>query len=184
MATFNSSTDKKQMSVILNLIKLDCNDLYKNFHYKKTTLKQAIEEYEEFMVHEINSLFNDNNNFSGIVIGHRNNFQKFFNDFRPVQVDLEPLENGNTVKVNGLDESVYAMCISVQEWLLQGAKGQQFYFLINIDAFNLTKQAALMRNTRTNVSKNVSFKQIHLISKMRKHSIFLIKYRFPISISI
>lgn len=158
MAAFNSSTDKKQMSIILNLMKLDCVDLYKKFHYKKTTLKQAIEEYEEFMTEEINSLFNDNNNFSGIVISHRNNFQKFSDDFRPVHVDSEPLENGNTVQVNGLDDSVYAMCISVQEWLLQGAKGQQFYFLINIDAFNLTKQAGLMRNNRTNGSKNVSTK--------------------------
>lgn len=177
MAAFNSSTDKKQISIILNLMKLDCIDLYKKFHYKKTTLKQAIEEYEEFMTHEINSIFNDNNNFSGIVITHRNKFQKFLDDFRPVYMDLEPLENGNAVKENGLDDSVYTMCISVQEWLLQGAKGQQFYFLINIDAFNLTKQAGLMRNTRTNGSKTVSTKRINFfansnsILKMRKHSI-------------
>lgn len=148
MASFITKTDRKQVSIILNLIKLDCSELYKKFHYKKQQLKQAIEKYEEFMTIEINNIFNTNNNFSGIVISHRCNFQKFLSEL--FKDDTDEQTNGFT------DETVYALCISLQEWLLQGAKGQQFYFLMSIDAFNLTKQMELLRNSRTNGSKMVS----------------------------
>lgn len=157
MASFIKKTDRKQVSIILNLIKLDCTELYKVFHYNKPMLKRSIEQYEEFMTIEVNAMFNINNNFSGIVISHRGNFQKFLDELCNTNA-----ESGTETKVNGsIDDCQYAMCISLQEWLLQGAKGQQFYFLLSIDAFNLTQQMDVLKNSKTNnMSRNVSQPQL------------------------
>lgn len=162
MASIITKSDRKQVSIILNLIKLDCVALYTKFHHKKPVLKRAIEQYEEFIMIEINgALFNNNNNFSDIVMNHRGNFQKFVDELFKDEVDN--LTNGHgqqNGQQNGQPNGVigsgtYAMCISLQEWLLQGVKGQQFYFAIDIDAFNLKKQLELLKTSRTNGSKHV-----------------------------
>lgn len=137
MAAFQAKTDRKQISIILNLIKLDCVDLYKKFRIKKPQLKQAIELYEEFMTHEINTMFQCNNNFSDIVLRHRKKFQSFI-DTTSAQILVETIaqRNGNVA-----DDSVYVLFISLQEWFTQGPKGQQFYFMIDIDSFNYNQQS-------------------------------------------
>lgn len=135
MAAFQAKTDQKQISIVLNLIKIDCIDLYKKFCIKKTQLKAAIELYEEFMTDEINTLFQCNNNFSDIVLNHRRKFQKFIDDVG-AQILSETMAQPNGTIA---DDSVYVLFISLQEWLTQGPKGQQFYFMIDIDAFNYTQ---------------------------------------------
>lgn len=130
MASFQTKSDPKQVSIILNIVKLDCCDLYKAFCAKKTQLKHAIELYEEFMTEEINTLFQCSNKFSEIVLNHRKNFNAFIDEAKTTIVEQN---------VFVPDDSVYVLFISLQEWLLQGSKGQQFYFIIDIDSFNYTQ---------------------------------------------
>lgn len=135
MAAFKAKTDRKQISIALNLIKVDCIELYNRFYANKTQLKRAIELYEEFMTEDINTLFQCNNSFSDIVLSHRNKFNKFI-DTAATEIlgDAISQPNGNFT-----DDSVYVLFISLQEWFLQGFKGQQFYFMLDIDSFNLTQ---------------------------------------------
>lgn len=135
MAAFQAKTDRKQISIVLNLIKWDCTDLYKRFYANKTQLKQAIELYEEFMTDEINSLFQCNNNFSDIVRNHQKQFKTFIEKTSTeILGEIIAKPNGNVA-----DDSDYVLFISLQEWLTQGPKGQQFCFMIDIDSFNLTQ---------------------------------------------
>lgn len=144
MATIQIKTDRKQISLILNLIKIDCSDLYGKFHQKKSQLKQAIERYEEFMTNEINdTLFQCNNNFSDVVLNHRTKFSKFIEEFSADILDnassdqpqqQQPVTNGKSY-----DNSIYVLFISLQHWLVQGPKGQHFCFMIDIDSFNYTQ---------------------------------------------
>lgn len=135
MAAFQAKTDRKQISIVLNLIKCDCTDLYKRFHANKIQLKQAIELYEEFMTDEINSLFQCNNNFSDIVRNHQKQFKTFIEKIcTEILSEIIVESNGNVT-----DYSDYVLFISLQEWLTQGPKGQQFCFMIDIDSFNLTQ---------------------------------------------
>lgn len=135
MAAFQAKTDRKQISIALNLIKFDCIELYERFNADKTKLKRAIELYEEFMTEDINTLFQCNNSFSDIVLNHRNKFNTFI-DTAATEIlgDAISQLNGNFT-----DDSVHVLFISLQEWFLQGLKGQQFYFMLDIDSFNLTQ---------------------------------------------
>lgn len=136
MATFQAKTDRKQISIILNLMKFDCVDLYKKFHTQKSQLKQALELYETFMTDEINTLFQCNNNFSDMVMNHRKKFQTFIDDITTTIVAGQIQTNGKTA-----DDKFYVIFISLQEWFIQGCKGQQFYFMIDIDSFGYKSTA-------------------------------------------
>lgn len=134
MATIQVKHDRKQISLILNLIKFDCADLYRKFYQKKTALKGAIERYEEFMTIEINdSLFQCNNTFSEIVLNHRAKFTKFIEEISDANQ-----QTATTSKGTAHDSGIYVLYISLQHWLVQGPKGQQFCFMIDIDSFNYT----------------------------------------------
>ncbi|XP_055314184.1 double-stranded RNA-specific editase Adar-like [Sitodiplosis mosellana] len=135
MAAFQAKTDRKQISIALNLIKFDCIQLYKRFYAKKTQLKRAIELYEEFMSDDINTLFQCNNRFSEIVLNHQKKFQTFI-ETTTTQIFGEEISQPNETVA---DDSVYVLFISLQEWFTQGLKGQQFCFMIDIDSFNLTQ---------------------------------------------
>lgn len=137
MAVFYAKTNCKQIAIISSLIRSDCIVLYRNFGAIKTQLKSAIELYEEFMTDEVNALFQCNKNFSDIVLKHRIKFNQFVEE-TAAQFTNETVShtNGNGASA---DDNVYVLFISLQEWLTQGPKGQQFYFMIDIDAFNLTK---------------------------------------------
>lgn len=138
MAVFQAKTNRKQISIILNLIKRDCVDLYEKFRLKKPQLKHAIELYEEFMTQEINTLFVSSNKFSEIVLKHRDNFKMFID--KTVEIILGDARTEETV-TNGIsvDKSDYVMFISLQEWLIQGPKCKQFYFMIDIDSFRYSQ---------------------------------------------
>lgn len=126
MASIQTKTNEKQILIILSLIRSDCIKINAKFNNKKAELFKIIKKYEEFIFSEINSIFQQNNHFSGIVRQHRKNFTEF-------------LEN-NCAKVTTSDDaqnnSQICLHISVQEWLLQGQKGQQFRYLIDIDCLN------------------------------------------------
>lgn len=161
MASFVSKTSRIKISIILNLIKSDCGVVYERFYSKKTKLKYAIELYEEYMSEEINSIFHVNNNFSDIVRYHQKSFSKFIDKLgeellksNSTQSDIVT-ENGNLD-----DESKYVLHISLQEWLLQGPKGQYFYFVIDIDSFNLTTQLKML-HAETNGNKKVFIQFFH-----------------------
>lgn len=136
MATIQVKSDRKQISLILNLIKIDCTDLYGKFHHAKPQLKAAIERYEEFMTNEINdTLFQCNNNFSEIVLNHRAKFTKFIEEIPGAsQQQAVTTHNGTTH-----DDGIYVLFITLQHWLVQGPKGQHFCFMIDIDSFNYTR---------------------------------------------
>lgn len=134
MAVFQANTDRKKISILLNLIKFDCKDVYKKFRTNKIQLKHAIELYEVFMTNEINELFLCNNNFSDIVLSHRKKFENFIeNTFQPILDAMSSKGNDN------FNNDIYVLFISLQEWYIQGPKGQQFYFMIDIDSFNFTQ---------------------------------------------
>lgn len=152
MTSFISRADRKQISIILNLIRFDCIELYGKFHKQKIKLNHAIELYEEFMCEEINCIFQISNGFSEIVLTHRKRFIKFMDE-------TNKLINNGTVEQNGFveNENKYVLHISLQQWLLQGPKGQYFYFIIDIDSFDLTKQLQRLNTSRENGTNKVSF---------------------------
>lgn len=151
MAAFHLKTNRKQISIILNLIKCDCIALYQQFRMKKPQLKQAIELYEEFMIDEINALFPNSNSFSEIVLNHRKKFATFVDEKAKLILDdatlQNPISNGTLT-----DESLHVLYMSLQEWLIQGPKGQQIYFMIDIDSFNYTQYSEFQNFT---ISKQV-----------------------------
>lgn len=128
MVAIQVKTNRKQISIISNLIKCDCVDLYRKFRMKKPQLKQAIECYEEFMMEEINTLFENNNSFSEIVLNHRKKFLLFIEE-KANQILGDATVHQSTTNGTSIDESIYVLFISLQEWLIQGPKGQQFYLL-------------------------------------------------------
>lgn len=135
MAKFQAKTDRKQISIILNLIKIDCVNLYKKFGAKETKLKQVIELYEEFMTEETNGLFQKNNKFSDIVLNHQKHFLTFLDEIPQETGELATHQDKSIA-----DNDIYVLYISLQQWLLQGQKdSQQFYFMIDIDPFNYTQ---------------------------------------------
>lgn len=140
MATIQVKSDRKQISLILNLMKIDCADLYGKFHQVKTQLKAAIERYEEFMTTEINdSLFQCNNNFSEIVLNHRAKFTKFIEEIS----DSIQQQTATTLNGTAQDSGIYVLFITLQHWLVQGPKGQHFCFMIDIDSFSYTNLSKL-----------------------------------------
>lgn len=120
--------DRKKQSTILTMIGHDCTLLYDYYHQNVERLKQVIEFYEDFITKEINALFEQSNSFIEIVLTHRTNFKDFIRNVNAVDMQLP-----NAFKTR--TETLYVLYITVQEWLLQGPKGQQFYSMVDIDAF-------------------------------------------------
>lgn len=148
MAAFEAKTDRKQISLVLNLIRKDCVDLYKTFRAVKTRLNHAIGLYEEFMTDELNTMFQCNNSFSDIVLNHRKHFQTFLDGTSTKIVnDTVPHQNGTC------EDNIDVLFISLQEWLTQGPKGQQFYFMIDISSFKYTTN--MQNQCNGNVSQKV-----------------------------
>lgn len=172
MASFQALTNRKQICVILSLIKLDCIDLYQTFRTNKVQLKSAIESYEEFMTDEINTIFRCNKNFSDIVLKHRNQFKKFVGEILK-QISINSTSQANVVSSS--DDSVYVIFISVQEWLTQGPKGQEFLFVIDIDSFNLSKLMKCQQPANaTQKVRMTEFKQSqNHLNKVVWHILFL-----------
>lgn len=120
--------DEKKQSLILNMIEYDCTLLYDKFNYNKSRLRHSIELYEEFITTEINTLFEQSNTFVEIVLSHRTNFKEFMLD---IDLDEIRLQNGHDSVTN----QQFVIYITLQEWWLQGPKGQQFYLMVDIDVF-------------------------------------------------
>lgn len=128
--------DRKKQSTLLNLIENDCGVLYDHFHHNKDRLKQIIELYEEFMTIEMNQIFELCNGFTEILLQHRQNFRGFLQNITST-VD-QRYTNG---VANGRIDDMFVIFITIQEWLLQGPKGQQFYLMVDIDAFRFYPHA-------------------------------------------
>lgn len=110
------------------MIEHDCTMLYDHYHRNKHALKQVIEFYEEFITAEMNILFEQSNSFVEIVLTHREHFKEFIRRVEGVEMQIQ---NGHDKRT----EDYFIIHITVQEWLLQGPKGQQFYSMVDIDAF-------------------------------------------------
>lgn len=120
--------DRKKQSTILNMIESDCTFLYDYYSRNIQRLKQVIELYEEFITVEINVLFEQSNSFCEIVLTHRGKFKEFIRQIDATEMSFPNAREKRT-------EDFYIIYITVQEWLLQGPKGQQFYSMVDIDAF-------------------------------------------------
>lgn len=109
------------------MIRDDCIKLNAQYHNNRKYLSEIIKIYEEFIFNEINTIFKVNNRFSEIVRSHRKNCMERF------------LANncGDTNGIGGnnhqVDDLKFCLHISVQEWLMQGQKGRQFQYLVDID---------------------------------------------------
>lgn len=124
------TSNRMQIAILLNLVKSDCIRLYENYFPDTVTFKEAIRQYEVFMIEEINTMFRENNKFSEIVLSHEKHFQRFRQGFQ-----RDNFENIDRVP-NGI-ENCYAIFISLQEWQLNTTKEEQFYFMLDIDSFDL-----------------------------------------------
>lgn len=127
--------DQNRQNFILEMIKADCQCLVKLF--SKQYLMQVFENYEEFMIQEINKLFEQCNSFDEIVLTHQGNFLAFV---QYVKENVDLYEMPTPPKRVKLTEDFYVIYITMQEWLLRGARGQHFYSMLNIDAFNFDRQ--------------------------------------------
>lgn len=125
--------DRKLQTTILNMIEQDCTRLYDYYNQNKQQLKVAIEYYEEFITTEINELFERSNSFVEIVLTHGANFKEFIRNINTIDMQYQNWYDKRT-------EDLYVIYVTVQEWLLQGPKGQQFYSMVDIDAFKFYHQ--------------------------------------------
>lgn len=125
----------KRLAIIRSMLSSDCIRLYTEFRSNKVFLKKAIELYEEFIIVEISSIFEYSNAFSEIVKGHCENFKSFMKTFR-TQNEIGDFIRG----AESEDPSIYVIICTVKDWYLQSDKGQQFYTMVEIDAYNLGKQ--------------------------------------------
>lgn len=127
--------DKNKQNFILEMVKDDCRYLFKC--YPLEHLMPIIEYYEEFMIEEINKLFEQCNSFNEVAATHQIDFAGFL---RIIETNVDMCEMTSPPKRVKLTEDLYVIYITMQEWLLRGAKGQQFYSMLNIDAFNFDRQ--------------------------------------------
>lgn len=132
--------DRKKQSTILTMIEADCTLLYDYYHKNVERLRQVIEFYEEFITTEINALFEQSNSFVEIVLTHRTNFKEFIRN-----VNEDDMQIPNAFKC--LKDFFFVIYITVQEWFLQGPKGQQFFSMVDIDAFKFYPSSEPASNT-------------------------------------
>lgn len=135
MASISPQVNEKQILIILSMIRNDCIKLNAQYYHNRHHLSDIIQMYEEFIYNEINTIFKENNKFSDIIRNHRTNFNKTF------------LVN-NCAETNGIgdnhlmDDSKLCLHISVQEWFLQGQKGHQFQYIVDIDCLEYVRHAS------------------------------------------
>lgn len=126
MASIDTKSNEKQILIILSLIRSDCIKINAKFNNKKTELSKVIKIYEDFIFREINSIFQQNNHFSGIIRQHRKNFNEFLENNCAEAITSDVVQNNSQICLH----------VSLQEWLLQGQKGRQFQYLIDIDCLH------------------------------------------------
>lgn len=138
MAVFPTVPNRKKFSMILNLVKDDCVYLYRKYSPHKIALENAIEIYEEFMSNEINALFEKSysTHCSNIALKHGANFRKFADE---LTIADESFSND----IDG-DDDIFVMFIVLQEYLLQGTKGEQFHLAVDITLSNSPKVCAFV----------------------------------------
>lgn len=133
MALIKPRTNEKHILIIFNLIRGDCIELNAKFHNNRRSLNNIIKVYEEFIFGEINSIFRVNDEFSGIVRSHRRNFAEFLAN------NCGSSTKGHVDSTQ--DQSKICLHVSIQEWLLQGQRGQQFQYLVDIDCLSYPQEA-------------------------------------------
>lgn len=155
--------DRKKQSTILNMIESDCTFLYDYYSRNIQRLKQVIELYEEFITVEINVLFEQSNSFCEIVLTHRGKFKEFIRQIDATEMSFPNAREKRT-------EDFYIIYITVQEWLLQGPKGQQFYSMVDIDAFKFYENWA--PSTSGTISRMVFLKTESNTTNFLKKKLF------------
>lgn len=126
-------SDRNKNSTILKMIENDCTQLYNYYCLNKDELKGALEVYEEFITVEINRVFETANCFNDIMIDHQMNFWTFLQSMGILNVPQPQAKRRRT-------DLFFVIHISVQNWLLHGQKGPQFYSMVDIDAFKYYQQ--------------------------------------------
>lgn len=132
----------KKSAILSAMLRNDCESLYRSFGGNKVLLKHAIERYEMFVIKEIDVLFEQSNSFSDIVINHGKNFDEFKENLG----NKAPIAADN----NRSRAWVYVIIVTVKEWLLEGPKGRSFYTMVEIDAFNLTREERTIKISNSN----------------------------------
>lgn len=127
MASIQTKANEKHILLIFNLIRGDCIKLNEKYCNDRRSLIDIIRVYEEFIFGEINSIFRVNNDFSGIVRCHRQNFDAF-------------LANNCGPPNDTPGKSKFCVHVSIQEWLIQGQRGQQFQYLVDVDCLDNPQQ--------------------------------------------
>lgn len=149
MAIFSTKSNRKNLSVLLNLIKDDCQNLYATYFPNEIAFKSAIDLYEEFLTNEINDVFKENCTFSDIVIKHRQKFNEFSNG------PLRELQTTNEQCTSDAAEnnSYFVVFVSLREWILQSPKGEQFYFSLEINSFRFGADSASRKSVVSEVRR-------------------------------
>lgn len=132
----NIISDRKKQSTILKMIADDCTVMYNYYYQNKDDLKNAIEIYEEFIIVEINRLFEPANSFADITHNHQRNFI----DFMQSAGSYDPYDVPNQRAKRRRTDRFYVIYITVQDWLLHGQKGPQIYSMVDISAFKFYQQ--------------------------------------------
>lgn len=128
LSAFN---DGKRLSLIKSMLQHDCTIIYDCFQGNRIFLKMCIELYEEFIIKEINTLFENSNSFGEIVQKHQHNFEEFLQSFRR--------EINENVSFRGAGNTMYVIYVKIINWFYQGLKGQNCYTMVEIDAFDYHK---------------------------------------------
>lgn len=131
--------DPRRATVIQEMIEQDCIRLYDKHNHNKSELKAAIELYEQFIHTEINSLFEACNRFEEILPQHVQNFEEF-----TAEMDVCGMQPPLAKRKRTTD--MYVIYITVQEWLLQGPRSQQFYTMVDIGSFQFQQNQILPNN--------------------------------------
>lgn len=121
----------------MELIKSDCTYLFNCYGVNPQCFETVLEYFEHFIIREINTLFEECNSFDEIVLTHQINLVAFV---QYVEKNIDLCEMPTPAKRVKLTKDLFVIYITVQEWLLRGAKGQQFYSMVNVDAFNFCRK--------------------------------------------
>lgn len=137
--------EQNKQNFILEMVINDCQNL---MILEKQYLVPVIECYEEFMIKEINKLFEPCNSFDEIAVIHQINFREFLRMLMrmcgAIDKGCDLLTSPEHVK---LTEDLYVIYITLQEWQILGPKGYYFYSMLNINAFNFSDQPPITKST-------------------------------------
>lgn len=151
MTSLSIEPNRIKTSIILNLVKIDCEKLFKRYFLNESALKNAVRLYEIFMFDEINSLFRIHNSISGVVLKHQKSFECFVEQALTGQVEQSDQSTNNA-------DSIYMIRISIQKWLSASAKGKQFFYTLDIHSFKVSE------DPRKNVSNKSPFNFLFLFN--------------------